>query len=85
MNGNVIRRRNHSIKPHFSHQPELLPSLILHVLIFLVGVTGHLSLLYYLHTRHIRFFGNFTGCNLSSDNKPWGNQRLGLTLFCWKF
>ena len=58
MNSNVIRSRNHSIKPNFSHQPELLPSLILHCLIFLVGVVGHLSLLYYLHTRHIRFLFN---------------------------
>ena len=40
---------------NYRHQPELLPSLILHVLIFLIGVTGHVCLLYYLHNRHIRW------------------------------
>mgnify|MGYP001451409479 CR=1 FL=1 len=49
-----------------SHQPELLPSLVLHILIFMTGVTGHVCLLYYLHTRHIKRHNINTGMFLAS-------------------
>jgi len=54
------------MKHLWRHQPELLPSLILHLLIFLIGVTGHISLLYYLHTRHIKRHNINTGMFLAS-------------------
>ena len=44
----------------------MLPSLILHVLIFRTGVTGHVCLLYYLHTRHIKRHNINTGMFLAS-------------------
>ena len=36
----------------WSHQPELVPSLILHIIVFMVGVIGHTILLLYLQTTH---------------------------------
>ena len=40
-----------------SQQPHhnVIPSLVLHILIFITGVIGHVSLLYYLHNRHIKY------------------------------
>ena len=36
----------------FSQQPELVPSIILHIMVFLLGVVGHTLLLLYLLTTH---------------------------------
>ena len=58
----AVRQPEDMVEP-WSHQPELLPSLALHLLVFLVGVSGHLSLLYYLHTRHIRSSHMLTSCD----------------------
>ena len=60
--GGAVTQPEDMVEP-WSHQPELLPSLALHLLVFLVGVSGHLSLLYYLHTRHIRSPHMFTSCD----------------------
>ena len=50
----------------FSHQPELVPSLVLHLIVFLVGVVGHTSLLFYLHTTQTRRHNINTGMFLAS-------------------
>ena len=48
------------------HQPELVPSLILHLMVFMVGVTGHTILLLYLHTTHTKRHNINTGMFLAS-------------------
>jgi len=62
----VVASPEEMLQP-WTMRPDLFPSLILHLAVFLVGLVGHTSLLLYLHTTHTRHRHNInTGMFLAS-------------------